>query len=58
MEKQINKIVAAEDALFSGDLCQGQGGVNLGSEEFFEPLMIDKQQEQEFLQKTLADSQT
>lgn len=44
MEKQINKVVAAEDALVPGDLRQGQGGINLGSEEF--------------LQKTLADSQT
>jgi len=58
MEKQINKVVAAEDALVPGDLRQGQGGVNLGGEEFFEPPMIDEQQEQAFLQKTLANSQT
>lgn len=58
MEKQINKVVAAEDALVPGDLRQGQGGVNLGSQEFFEPPMIDEQQEREFLQKTLTDIQT
>lgn len=58
MEKQINKIVAAEDALVPGDLRQGKGGVNLGGTEFFEPPMIDEQEEHKFLQKTLADSQT
>jgi hypothetical protein len=58
MEKQINKIVAAEDALVPGELRQGQGGVDLGSEEYFEPPLIDEQQEQTFLQKTLADSTT
>ncbi len=36
MEKQINKVVAAEDALVPGDLRQGQGGINLGSEEFLQ----------------------
>lgn len=35
IEKSINKIVAAEDALVPGELRQGQGGVNLGDEEFF-----------------------
>ena len=30
MEKQINKIVAAEDALVPGELRQGKGGVDLG----------------------------
>lgn len=49
MEKQINKVVAAEDALVPGDLRQGQGGVNLGGEEFFEPPMIDEEKEQAFL---------
>ncbi|KRL02073.1 hypothetical protein [Liquorilactobacillus capillatus] len=58
IEKQINKLVAAEDALVPGELRQGQGGVNLGSEEFFEPPLINEQEEQVFLQKTLADSQT
>lgn len=58
MEKQINKVVAAEDALVPGDLRQGQGGVNLGGEEFFEPPLIDEQEEQTFLQQTLANSQT
>lgn len=58
MEKQINKIVAAEDALVPGELRQGQGGVNVGSEKFFESPMIDERQEQDFLQKTLADAQT
>lgn len=58
MEKQINKIVAAEDALVPGELRQGKGGVDLGSEEFFEPALIDETQEQAFLQKTLADPQT
>src|SRR5699024_244260 len=58
MEKQINKVVAAEDALIPGELRQGQGGVNLGAEEFFEPPLIDEQKEQAFLQKTLADPQT
>jgi hypothetical protein len=45
MEKQINKIVAAEDALVPGELRQGQGGVDLGSKEFFEPPLIDEQEE-------------
>lgn len=58
MEKQINKVVAAEGALVPGELRQGQGGVNLGDEEFFEPQLIDEQQEQAFLQQTLANSQT
>lgn len=58
MEKQINKIVAAEDALVPGELRQRQGGVNVGSEEFFESPMIDERKEQDFLQKTLADAQT
>lgn len=58
MEKQINKVVAAEDALVPGELRQGQGGVDLGSEEFFDPPMVDEQEEQTFLQKTLANSQT
>ncbi|GAF36791.1 Fic family protein [Lentilactobacillus farraginis] len=57
MEKQINKIVAAEDALVPGELRQGKGGVDLGSEEFFEPPLIDEAHEQEFLQKTLANPQ-
>lgn len=57
MEKQINKIVAAEDALVPGELRQGKGGVNLGSEDFFEPPLINKKQEQSFLQKILADPQ-
>lgn len=46
MEKQINKIVAAEDALVLGELRQGQGGVDLGDEEFFESPLIDELQEQ------------
>ena len=58
MEKQINKVVTVEDAIVPGDLRQGQGGVNLGGEKFFEPPMIDGQQEQEFLQQTLTGSQT
>lgn len=58
IEKQINKIVAAEDALVPGELRQGQGGVNLGGEEFFEPPLIDEKEEQIFLQKTLSNSQT
>lgn len=43
MEKQINKVVAAEDALVSGDLRQGQGGVNLGNAnaDFFELSLIN-----------------
>ena len=57
MEKQINKIVAAEDALVPGELRQGKGGVNLGSEDFFEPPLINEKQEQSFLQKILADPQ-
>ncbi|WP_040473151.1 Fic family protein [Fructilactobacillus florum] len=56
MEKQINKIVAAEDALVLGELRQGQGGVDLGDEEFFESPLIDELQEQNFLQKTLEAS--
>ncbi|MBF7126202.1 Fic family protein [Pediococcus pentosaceus] len=58
IEKAINKIVAAEDALVPGELRQGQGGVNLGDEEFFEPPLINQQEEQTFLQKTLTNSHT
>ena len=58
MEKQINKIVAAEDALVPGELRQGKGGVNLGSEDFFEPPLINEKQEQSFLQKILTDPRT
>ena len=58
MEKQINKIVAAEDALVPGELRQGKGGVNLGSDDFFEQPLINERQEQSFLQKILADPRT
>lgn len=49
--------VAAEDTLVPGELRQGKGGVNLGSEDFFEPPLINEKQEQSFLQKILADPQ-
>lgn len=58
VEKDINQIVAAEDALVPGELRQGQGGVSLGASDFFEPPMIDEQQEIAFLQTTLSDSTT
>ena len=43
VEKQINKVVAVENALVPGELRQGQGGVNLGNAnvDFFEPLLIN-----------------
>lgn len=44
MEKQINKVVAAEDPLVTSDLHQGIGEVNLGREYFFEPPMFDLQE--------------
>ncbi|WP_375711898.1 Fic family protein, partial [Lentilactobacillus hilgardii] len=44
--------------LVPGELWQGKGGVNLGSEDFFEPPLINEKQEQSFLQKILADPRT
>lgn len=58
IEKAINKIVAAEDALVPGELRQGQGGVNLGDEEFFEPPIVDEKTEQNYLQNVLQSDRT
>lgn len=57
MEKHINKIVAAEDALVPGELRQGQGGISLGQGVFFEPPLIEEQQEDNFLQDVLANTE-
>ncbi len=53
-EKRINSIVAAEDALVPGELRTGQGGVDLGSQDYFEPPKVNEQQENEFLNQLLA----
>ncbi|MCG0730877.1 filamentation induced by cAMP protein fic [Lactiplantibacillus plantarum] len=44
--------------LVPGELRQEKGGVDLGSEDFFEPPLINEKQEQSFLQKILADPRT
>lgn len=58
MEKKINKIVAAEDALEPGGLRQGTGGVHLGNDEYFEPPMVDEKAEQNYLQDVLSSDRT
>lgn len=58
IEKEINKIVAAEDALVPGELRQGTGGVHLGHNEFFEPPMVDEKAEQNYLQNVLNSDRT
>lgn len=58
LEMQLNKLVAAEDTAFAGELRSRQGGVNLGGGEIFAQPLIDKQQEGLFLQQTLANQRT
>lgn len=55
LEKQLNKLVAAEDTAFAGELRQRQGGVSLGGGEIFAQPLIDKQQEALFLQQILTN---
>lgn len=58
LEMQLNKLVAAEDTAFAGELRQRQGGVNLGGGEIFAQPLIDKQQEALFLKQTLTNQHT
>jgi prophage maintenance system killer protein len=58
MEKAINKIVAAEDALEPGELRQGTGGVHLGQDEYFEPPKVDEKTEQNYLRNVLSSDRT
>ena len=58
LEMQLNKLVAAENTVFAGELRSRQGGVNLGDGEIFAQPLIDKQQEVAFLQQTLANQRT
>ncbi|BDR57584.1 Fic family protein [Xylocopilactobacillus apicola] len=50
-EKQINLIVAKEDALIPGSLRSGQGGVSLSDNEFFEPPIVNEQEEIKFIEE-------
>lgn len=55
-EKNINKIVAAEDSLDPGEFRAGAGNVDLGAGESFEPPMIDEKVESEYLDKIMNDT--
>lgn len=57
-EKEINKIVAAEDSLDPGNLRSGLDGVYLSSDEYFEPSIIDETEERDFLNNVLDSKRT
>ncbi len=50
LEKNINKIVAAEDSLEPGEFRTGSGNIDLGDGESFDPPMIDENQESDFFE--------
>lgn len=52
-EKQINKIVADKDALIPGKLRTGEGGVNIGSEDYFVPPKVNENKEKQYLNDLL-----
>ncbi|USS93500.1 Fic family protein [Fructilactobacillus ixorae] len=56
VEKEINRIVAAEDSLDPGSFRSGAGNVDLGLGKSFEPPLVNEKQEQVFLNKTLQDT--
>ncbi|USS90000.1 Fic family protein [Fructilactobacillus cliffordii] len=55
IEKEINRIVAAEDSLEPGEFRSGAGNVDLGLGKSFEPPLVNEKQEQDFLSSTLQD---
>lgn len=57
-EKEINKIVAAEDSLEPGNLRSGLDGIYLSSDEYFEPPMIDETEERDFLNNVINSKRT
>lgn len=57
-EKQINKIVAAKDALIPGELRTGEGGVNIGSEDYFVPPKINEEKEKQYLNDLLQSDRS
>ncbi|MBA1394191.1 filamentation induced by cAMP protein fic, partial [Lactobacillus sp. XV13L] len=52
-EKEINRIVAAKDALIPGELRTGEGGVNVGSNDYFIPPKVSDKKEKLFLNDLL-----
>ena len=58
LEKQINAIVAKNDSLAPGEFRTGQGGVNIGSNDFFTPDDVDSNKEKAFLNSLLTSKKS
>lgn len=56
-EKKINAIVALHDSLAPGELRTGQGGVDVGTADYFTPPVVDPNQESRFLTDLMQDDQ-
>lgn len=56
-EKKINAIVALHDSLAPGELRTGQGGVDVGTADYFTPPAVDPNQESRFLTDLMQDDQ-
>ncbi|KZU95920.1 hypothetical protein Lp19_1199 [Lactiplantibacillus plantarum] len=57
LEKQINTVVAAQDALIPGEFRTGQGAVDMG-EDTFEPNPVDSEFEGQWLNSLVSGSKT
>lgn len=55
-EQVVNQFITATTSLVAGKIRSGVGVVNLINGAIFNPPIVNKQQEQAFLQKVLADS--